>query len=187
MSTGPQLYLVPCSCGETLRVRASQAGGQLTCQCGAMVSVPTIRGLKQLKMVADEAALPVARPVGLQGPLFATGVILLFVGCLVLAGTVIFPPAELKYDATMIGLTEADMERAKIPVNELGLDQLYDEFVALRDRGRSDQGRYVQSQIDQARKNLRYRQLTGVGLTGLGGLLTFFALLLPLLVKSPPR
>lgn len=180
----PQLYLVSCNCGEQLRVRVSQAGEQLTCQCGATVSVPTIRGLKQLPVVADEEHKPAAPVAMWQGPTFAVGLIALFVGCLVLAGTTLFPPAEVTFEVSSAEYSEEELKRAAIPVSELGIAELYLEFNTLRTKGRSEQGRFIQSQIDQARKNQKQRQLTGIGLTAVGALLAIIALAVPLLGKK---
>jgi hypothetical protein len=181
---GPQLYLVTCNCGEQLRVRLSQAGEQLTCKCGANVSVPTIRGLKQLPVVADEEHKLVTPVAIWQGPAFAVGVLALFVGCLVLAGTMLFPPPEINFDVTSVGYSDEELKRAATPVEELGIEQLYEEFHTLRTKGRNEQGRFIQSQIDQAYKIQKQRQLTGVGLTAIGALLAIIALVVPMLGKK---
>jgi hypothetical protein len=44
--------LLRCTCGRDLVVSNSQAGQELTCACGKIVAVPTLRGL---------AALPLAQ------------------------------------------------------------------------------------------------------------------------------
>jgi hypothetical protein len=44
-----QHFLLPCSCGQKVRVGNAQAGGQVICACGKSVSVPTLRGLRQLE------------------------------------------------------------------------------------------------------------------------------------------
>src|SRR5689334_780477 len=119
MSNAPQLFVVPCSCGEKFRVRASQAGEQLTCKCGATVSVPTIRGLRQLETVTDEQAVPATTASRWQGPIFATGLLALFVGSVVLLGTALFPPEVLKVDANAVGMSEDDLRLAAIPVADL--------------------------------------------------------------------
>jgi|GEM_PF-1571069 len=177
-----QLYLVPCTCGEQLRVRASQAGEQLGCKCGAAVSVPTIRGLKQLPMVDDEVAGPAALPMW-QGPAFAIGAILLFAGCVVLAGNEFFQPAELKMDAQHASLTDEEIARAKIPTSEMGMDDLYEEYITLRTKGRNEYTQVVQAQIDAARKRYRLRRTIGGVLTLVGALLTIVGLV-PLLGKQ---
>jgi hypothetical protein len=41
-------YQLTCSCGTTHRVSVSQAGQSLTCACGNSLSIPTLRGLKEL-------------------------------------------------------------------------------------------------------------------------------------------
>lgn len=44
-------YLIPCTCGEKLRIDASQAGLDVRCTCGRDVKAPTLRGLSQLERV----------------------------------------------------------------------------------------------------------------------------------------
>jgi hypothetical protein len=39
-------YPVPCECGKTLRVTATQAGMTLRCECGRDVEVPSLRQLR---------------------------------------------------------------------------------------------------------------------------------------------
>ena len=43
-------YLLPCpQCGRKLVVTTGEAGGQVRCECGAAVDVPTVRGLRELE------------------------------------------------------------------------------------------------------------------------------------------
>ena len=51
-------YLINCECGNTLPVEVGQAGGQITCRCGAKLDVPPLRQLRQLPQVqvAEAAA-----------------------------------------------------------------------------------------------------------------------------------
>jgi hypothetical protein len=49
-------YLLPCSCGQRLRVSTSQAGQTLRCACGAELEVPTLRHLRELERAAAPAA-----------------------------------------------------------------------------------------------------------------------------------
>jgi hypothetical protein len=53
-------YLLPCSCGEKLRVVAAQAGEQVACSCGKSSSVPTLRELRKLEPAPPEAGSQVA-------------------------------------------------------------------------------------------------------------------------------
>lgn len=48
-------FLLPCTCGEKLRVGRAQAGLTVSCTCGRELDVPTQRGLEEL-----EPAEPVA-------------------------------------------------------------------------------------------------------------------------------
>jgi hypothetical protein len=49
-------YLVTCYCGKKLPVEIGQAGGQVVCDCGAAVSVPTLRQLRHLPRVESAPA-----------------------------------------------------------------------------------------------------------------------------------
>src|SRR5262249_51915319 len=81
-----QLYLLPCSCGQKVRVANSQAGGQVLCVCGKNLSVPTLRGLKALEMAPDEQ---IGRSVSgwnrVQGAIFASGLFLAAIGATLIA------------------------------------------------------------------------------------------------------
>lgn len=48
-------YLLNCPCGKEIIVTRSQAGQDVTCDCGNKLSVPTLRGLNQLR-TADNLA-----------------------------------------------------------------------------------------------------------------------------------
>src|SRR5678815_2344165 len=50
-------YLLPCACGQQISVSAAQAGESLRCSCGAMVEVPTMRGLRELERVETSQAV----------------------------------------------------------------------------------------------------------------------------------
>ena len=50
-------YLLPCpQCDRKLPVTTGQAGGQVRCECGTMVDVPTVRGLRELVEVHEVTA-----------------------------------------------------------------------------------------------------------------------------------
>ena len=76
-------YLLPCSCGESLKVDTSQAGQELTCACGATLEVPTLRGIRQLEP-AESTAAPASRSEkkwsAKQGALFGVGVLVAVIG-----------------------------------------------------------------------------------------------------------
>lgn len=43
-------YLLPCSCGQRLKVSTAQAGQPIRCACGNELTVPTLRGLRELEV-----------------------------------------------------------------------------------------------------------------------------------------
>jgi len=185
--TTPQLYLLPCPCGEKLRVRTRQAGEAVTCSCGAVHQVPTIRGLKKLETVDDAEAVTAPPSPLLAGPLFAIGLLALFAGCVFLAVTVLWPSPVLKMDVNLAGMTPLDAERSQIAVDELGPDLLYDEFLFLRDRARGDHAKYAQSVFDAALISQKASFILGGVVSGVGALLVIAGLAMPLLTSGGPR
>jgi len=49
-------YLLTCQCGKSVPVEVGQAGGRVTCSCGAQLDVPTLRMLRHLPVAQSEAA-----------------------------------------------------------------------------------------------------------------------------------
>lgn len=49
-------YLLPCVCGQKLRVTATQAGQAVQCPCGASLTVPSLRALADLELAPSPAA-----------------------------------------------------------------------------------------------------------------------------------
>lgn len=48
-------YLLPCSsCGESIRISPSQAGGSVTCVCGASAEAPRLGQLRQLPTLDEQ-------------------------------------------------------------------------------------------------------------------------------------
>ena len=48
-------YLLPCSCGESVVVETHQAGGRVTCACGANLEVPPLSRLRDFEIAPDTA------------------------------------------------------------------------------------------------------------------------------------
>ena len=58
-----ELYLLPCNCGQKVRVGKAQAGQAVLCGCGQQLNVPTLRGLRELEVAPAEATVAkAARP-----------------------------------------------------------------------------------------------------------------------------
>ncbi len=47
-------YLLPCSCGKSVAIEYSQAGGRVQCDCGRLLDVPTLRLIRQLTPVPTQ-------------------------------------------------------------------------------------------------------------------------------------
>lgn len=79
-------FLLPCSCGQKTRITTAQAGAQVRCVCGQSLSVPTLRGIRQLENAPPEAA---AKRSGtwspIHGALFASGLAIASIGIVFLA------------------------------------------------------------------------------------------------------
>ncbi|MFT5522847.1 MAG: hypothetical protein ACI9G1_000304 [Pirellulaceae bacterium] len=48
-------YLLPCPCGKTITIDNSDVGCAVTCECGASVEAPALRGLSELKIFESES------------------------------------------------------------------------------------------------------------------------------------
>ena len=42
-------YLLPCDCGKSVSIGASQAGQTVSCMCGQALDVPAMREIRQLE------------------------------------------------------------------------------------------------------------------------------------------
>jgi hypothetical protein len=81
-----QLYLLPCSCGQATRVAVAQAGGEVVCACGNRLQVPTMRGIRQLKLAPAEAIAKQAPGWSrVHGTLFAAGMVAAVIGVSIVA------------------------------------------------------------------------------------------------------
>jgi len=79
-------YLLPCACGQKLRVTTAQAGRQIACACGKPLSVPTLRGLAQLQPApALTSGHTSAGWSPVHGALFASGLVAAGIGVAVIA------------------------------------------------------------------------------------------------------
>ena len=54
-------YLLNCSsCDKELHVTKKQAGQEITCECGATVQIPTLRGFSELRAAEDSSTVTAA-------------------------------------------------------------------------------------------------------------------------------
>lgn len=118
-------YLLPCSCGASIPVAASQAGGALRCEaCQATLDVPRLRDLRELPVeaVATRAGSGWSFRLGVltAGVLLATA---LAAGAGYFAATEPAPPAP--FDA------EARKEMVETGLDNLPPKELFQMFVQM--------------------------------------------------------
>lgn len=78
------MYLLPCQCGQNVRVGRAQAGQQVTCVCGKSLTVPTLRGIQELQPAPPESAPAKGRAwTPIHGALFAAGLLAAVIGAAV--------------------------------------------------------------------------------------------------------
>src|SRR5437899_105389 len=76
-----QHYLLPCSCGQRIRVGIAQAGGQVVCTCGKKLRIPTMRGLRELQPApADTISGVMPRWTLWHGVVFASALLIVLLG-----------------------------------------------------------------------------------------------------------
>src|SRR5262245_47331466 len=80
-----QQFLLPCSCGQKVRVAIAQAGEQVACVCGQRLAVPTMRGIRQLEPAPETAAKTVPGWSRVHGAIFAAGLVAAVVGVVLMA------------------------------------------------------------------------------------------------------
>lgn len=51
-------YLLTCECGKKIPVDVGQAGGSVSCSCGAQVDVPALRNLRHLPLAEPDVEKP---------------------------------------------------------------------------------------------------------------------------------
>lgn len=113
-------YLLPCpSCQKSMPIEISQAGGELTCPlCGAAVSVPTMRKIRELPVVEEKQVTPKKSTSGNQSVL-ALSLAAIFLG-IGLAGSFFYLSKQLvvsELTDEIIESVSADFE--KMPLHDL--------------------------------------------------------------------
>jgi hypothetical protein len=128
-------YLLPCSCGEKIRVEPAQAGGLVACSCGQTLTVPTLRGMRALtEAPADQS---VSRRRGdrwrpIQGVFFTFGLITTLLSLAVVGYTYFMysQASQLTHD-----LTPEINEFEGTQIDQLGVMESYEMFSQMREEG----------------------------------------------------
>ena len=78
-------YLLPCGqCSEKHAIDPNQAGQSITCRCGAILEVPSLRGIRGLERVEATTLRRTRRPWSpLRGLVFGLGLMAVLVGLLI--------------------------------------------------------------------------------------------------------
>lgn len=63
-----EAFLLPCACGQKIRVGQAQAGQSVVCGCGRALGVPTLRGLRELDRAPGEETPAGVRPRAAWSP-----------------------------------------------------------------------------------------------------------------------
>ena len=178
-------YFLPCSCGRQLVIDMAQAGQHVTCECGQSLEVPTMRGIRALKPVAETQPEQASAPrsssewSSLQGAVFGIGLLTFFLaGCvaayngLVLSQIVVQEP------------TASDFERADAVFDALPPEKMYEVYMHARDEGLGSPQAPDYVIAKQVRNYYRRLMIGGLVVAGIGVLAAASAFLLP---KGAPR
>ncbi|MCE9555076.1 MAG: hypothetical protein K8T91_17125 [Planctomycetes bacterium] len=72
-------YEITCRCGRKTPVEARQAGEQITCSCGSLIDVPTLRGLASLPQIQQREPSR-SGWTRTQGICFVVGIVVMAIG-----------------------------------------------------------------------------------------------------------
>ena len=125
-------YLLPCDrCGEKTPIDVSQAGQQITCGCGQMLGVPSLRGIRELEALDEvEATVPQSTWGVGRRVVFVIGLVVCVIGLAVVVLAII--------NLTYIGVPERpvyDIARSNAEIDAQTPAQAWDEWVQLRAEG----------------------------------------------------
>lgn len=151
-------YLLPCECGQGIAVDVSQAGQQLTCECGKLVDVPTLRGVRALEVVEDTASgsRKPAEWDASRGLIFAGSLILFFIGVAVTYYG--YEGLRTTPDITR----EVEKQSFDKAIDDMSLDEIYETWKVIREQGLGERGQNVYVQIRGFRTGRK--RLVGIGI-----------------------
>ena len=169
-------FLLPCECGQTTPVQVSQAGQSLRCACGRALTVPTMRGIRELKPAEVEPSKKVTERSWNQtrGMIFGAGALCIIAGIILCAFN--YP---IYRNAAAVQPTSEDLEFTWAAIDATPPADLLDLWHFASQHGL---GAHEDSIFVNARKLAgRYRGwvITGAVLLGLGVILVAAPLLMP--------
>lgn len=159
-------YLLPCECGKEIAVDVKQAGQQIACECGRLLEVPTLRGVRELEPVREigPSSRQTADWNSSRGMIFAGSLILFAIG-----GAVSYLGyAGLR--ATPNVSREVERESFDKSIDAMSLDEMYETWKNVRTHGLGPRGQDMFVEI-RAFRTGRQRMLTiGIVLCVVGSL-----------------
>ncbi|MDA1051964.1 MAG: hypothetical protein O3C40_15975 [Planctomycetota bacterium] len=165
-------YLLPCECGKRITVDLSQAGQQIACECGQLLEIPTLRGVRELEPVQQttSSARQSAEWDSSRGMVFAGSLILFVIGAAVsyfaYAGFSRFGYAGLR-DAPNI-THEVERESFDKAIDDMSLDETYEAWRAIREHGLGPRGQNVYVNIRSFRAGQQRLLTIGIVLCVVG-------------------
>lgn len=144
-------YLLPCACGKVIVIDASQAGQQIACECGKLLEVPTLRGVRELEP-APETASPSREATDWnpsRGLVFAGSFVLFVIGAAV--SYVGFKDLRATPNITR----EVETEAFDQLIDDMSLDEVYERWKLDREHGLGERGQnpYVNIRSFRAGRN----------------------------------
>ena len=128
-------YLLPCACGAKTRVGRAQAGQEVACaSCGKPLTVPTLRGLRDLESAPPETSGGSQRGnwSPLRGAIFSGGLLLALLAFL-FAGYQLWSYAAVSTMTTDYSDEVTELEEAQI--DEMNPADMYDMWHAIEEHG----------------------------------------------------
>ncbi|MBP86482.1 MAG: hypothetical protein CMJ64_07190 [Planctomycetaceae bacterium] len=157
-------HLLPCGCGESLQVDASQAGSTIPCVCGRELEVPTLRGIRELAEVDVASVSSKTNWSPLQGASFTLGLVLVVVGI----GVVAYGYPRLRAAQPYMEIDEHKLYDEILA--DLTPGELYDAWKEVREFGLNGRG---QNEFVMGRKfsaRMKTTTIVGLALTVVGGI-----------------
>ncbi|MDA0659255.1 MAG: hypothetical protein O3C60_10475 [Planctomycetota bacterium] len=155
-------YLLPCDCGSPQTVTTRQAGQQVTCRCGRVLTVPALRELRKLATHATEAK-PRHKSWSLgRGISFFIGILLLLIG----AGTYYyFQTLVSRFQVPTAGLAQQQLTER---IEAANAQQLWELWTAMRENALASRPNPARAEAELLRDRLALVRNLGGGLAFLG-------------------
>jgi len=159
-------YLLPCTCGESVRVSRAQAGQDVACSCGKALKVPTLRGLRDLEPAASDAASQATRVwTPIHGVLFASGLLAAVLGLLVaLYSAWMFSGVQVY----TVDQSDALLEHDAVHIDSYTPEQLLDDWKMMVAQGLGPKMTMPWEQARQASDYYRWQAIVAGAIAAVG-------------------